>query len=68
MINFKPQFITDENGKKISVIIPVDTFQAILKELEEKDAVNTYKVAKSEKLVFSDAEEVFERIEKKHKS
>ena len=38
----KPQYITDENGKKISVILPVDEYERILQELEDADDVKLY--------------------------
>ena len=30
-----PQFITDENGTKQSVILPISTFQSLLEDLED---------------------------------
>jgi PHD/YefM family antitoxin component YafN of YafNO toxin-antitoxin module len=34
MITIKPMYITDENGKKVSVALPVNEFKALMKELE----------------------------------
>lgn len=38
----KPQYITDENGKKISVILPVSEYERIVQELEDADDVKLY--------------------------
>jgi hypothetical protein len=38
----KPQYITDENGQKISVILPVDEYERIIQELEDVDDVKLY--------------------------
>jgi hypothetical protein len=35
MIKVNPQYITDKTGKKISVVIPIKDFEAILDELED---------------------------------
>jgi hypothetical protein len=32
-----PQFITDKNGKKISVILPIEEYKKIREGLEELD-------------------------------
>jgi len=43
MLNLvKPQYITDENGKKTSVILPVDEYERIVQELEDADDVKLY--------------------------
>ncbi len=33
-----PQYITDNTGKKLSVVLPFKEYERILKELEEKNA------------------------------
>ncbi|NPA36167.1 MAG: hypothetical protein GXO47_04895 [Chlorobi bacterium] len=43
-----PQFITDEKGNKISVILPLDEYEKILEELEELEDIRLYDEAKKE--------------------
>ena len=45
----KPQYITDENGHKISVILPVDEYERIIRELEDADDVKLYDEVKNAK-------------------
>lgn len=35
MLPLNPHFITDKRGKKISVILPIKDFKAIMEKLEE---------------------------------
>jgi PHD/YefM family antitoxin component YafN of YafNO toxin-antitoxin module len=42
----KPQYITDENGEKVSVIIPIDEYQRIIEELEDIEDVRLFDAAK----------------------
>lgn len=53
-----PKYITDANGNKISVLLPVKEFEAILEELEEMEDVRLYDEAKKEddgeRILFSD--------------
>ena len=43
----KPQYITDENGKKISVILPVSEYERLIRELEDVDDVKLYDEVKN---------------------
>ncbi|RFZ95211.1 hypothetical protein D0C36_06700 [Mucilaginibacter conchicola] len=43
----KPQYITDENGKKISVILPVEVYENMISELEDAEDVKLYDKVKS---------------------
>lgn len=58
MLSVHPQFITDDTGKKISVILPVKEFKTIMEELEELDDIRLYDEAKKEdngkRILFSD--------------
>jgi ribosome maturation factor RimP len=47
----KPQYITDENGAKISVILPVDEYERIIQELEDIEDVKLYDKVKNAKEV-----------------
>ena len=42
MITVHPQFITDAEGNKISVILPVKEFEALLEELEDMEDIRLY--------------------------
>jgi hypothetical protein len=41
-----PQYITDNTGKKISVVLPLKDFRAIMEELEELEDIRLYDNAK----------------------
>lgn len=43
----KTQFITNEKGKKIAVILPIKEYEKILDELEELDDIKLYDEVKS---------------------
>jgi hypothetical protein len=53
-----PQYITDINGKAISVILPMKEFKSILEELEDKEDIRLYDEAKKndtgERILFSE--------------
>ncbi len=61
------QFITDNNGNKVAVILPIKAYNKMLEELEELADIQCYDAAKQGKQEFADAEQVFEEIEKKRK-
>jgi len=44
-MNLHPQYITDENGNKISVVLPIDEFESILQN-EDIDKVWEYESIK----------------------
>lgn len=58
MTAIHPQYITDNKGKKISVILPLKEFDAIMEELEELEDIRLYDEAKKEddgtRILFSD--------------
>ncbi|QMW03764.1 hypothetical protein [Spirosoma foliorum] len=37
-----PQYITDEHGKRVSVVLPIQQWQQVLDELEELDDIRLY--------------------------
>lgn len=43
-----PQYITDEDGKKISVVLPMDEYEQILEELDELEDTRLYDEAKAD--------------------
>ena len=68
MLTINPQYITDKNGNKISVVIPVNEFETIMEELDELDDIKLYDEAKSDKESAIPIEEAFEMIEVKRKN
>jgi hypothetical protein len=58
MTAIHPQFITDNNGKKISAVISITEFNAIMEELEDIEDIKLYDEAKKEdngeRILFSD--------------
>ena len=58
MTRINHQYITDNTGKKISVVIPINEFNALLEELEELEDVRLYDEAKKqdngERILFSE--------------
>jgi len=67
MITMHPQFITDSNGNKISVILPVKEFDALLAELEEMEDVRLYDEAKASDEPSIPIDEAFKMIEEERK-
>jgi len=49
---FTPQFLTDEKGKRTSVVLPLKQFEEILDELEELEDIRTYDAAKARREEF----------------
>ena len=42
------RYVTDENGKRVEVIMPVEEYERMLEELEELEDVRLYDEAKAE--------------------
>ncbi len=42
MLTINPQFITDTKGVKLSVVLPIKDFEAIMDELAELDDIKLY--------------------------
>ena len=43
----QPQYITDEQGQRISVILPIQQWQQVLDELDELDDIRLYDEVKA---------------------
>ena len=43
----KTQYITDNFGKKVSVILPIRDYEKIMAELEEREDIKAYDRAKA---------------------
>ena len=68
MLTINPQYITDNNGNKISVVLSLKEYKAIIEELEELEDIRTY----DETIKFKESslpiDEAFEMIEQKRKA
>jgi PHD/YefM family antitoxin component YafN of YafNO toxin-antitoxin module len=42
MLTVNPHYITDKKGKKISVVLPIKDFNALMEELEELEDIRLY--------------------------
>ena len=60
-----PQYITDKTGKKISVVLPMKDFEAIMEELEEFEDIKLYDEAKKSNEPSIPIDKAFEMIEAK---
>jgi hypothetical protein len=62
----KAQFITDDNGTKLAVILPIKEYQKIMDDLEDLEDVRLYdQVKKSDSGERIPMEEAFKVIEAK---
>ncbi len=64
----KTQFVTNEKGKKVAVILPIEQYQKMIEELEEAEDIRMYDKAKAEGGESIPMEEAFMMIEKKRKA
>lgn len=68
MLTVHPQYITDNSGKKISVVLPIKDFKAIMEELEELEDIKRYDEAKKSNETSTPIDEAFKLIETKRKA
>lgn len=68
MLTVHPQYITDNTGKKISVVLPMKDFKAIMEELEEIEDIKLYDEAKKSDDPSIPMDEAFKMIEAKRKA
>lgn len=61
----KTQFVTDDHGKKLAVILPINEYNKLVDELEELEDIKRYDAAKTGKLEFLDAEDAFREVDEK---
>ena len=47
MLPIKEQYIIDENGQRVSVVLEIGAYQKLLEELEELESIRAYDQAKS---------------------
>ena len=63
-----PQYITDNFGKKLSVILPIKEYQTLLDELENAEDIRLYDAAKllnESSIPIDEAFEIIENLRKK---
>ena len=68
MVSINPKFITDSAGKKISVVLPIKDYKAIMEELEELEDIRMFDVAKKSNEPSYPIEEAFKKIEGRRKN
>ncbi|SDF03563.1 hypothetical protein SAMN05216464_11217 [Mucilaginibacter pineti] len=65
MLTVTPQYITDNAGKKLSVVLPINEFNSIMDELEELEDIRLYDDAQGDKEPSIPIDEAFKMIEEK---
>ncbi len=63
----RTQFVTDNNGNKLAVILPIKDYNKMVDDLEELEDIKLYDKAKEGKQEFIDAEQAFKEIEESRK-
>jgi hypothetical protein len=63
MLTVHPQFITDKEGNKISVVLPIREFEQLLEELEDLEDVQLFDAAKASAEESIPIDEAFRQIE-----
>ena len=64
----KNQFVTDNTGQKVAVILPIKDYEKMLEELDEYACIKAYDKAKEHKQEYIPASDMFEAIEAKRTS
>ncbi len=60
------QYITDTNGKKISAVLPIKQFEAMLEQMDELACIKAYDKAKAKKnQQFVSLKDTFKLVDKK---
>lgn len=59
------QFVTDDHGNKLAVILPIKEYNKLIADLEELEDVKLYDAAKKGTQEFIDAKDAFREIEEK---
>jgi hypothetical protein len=60
MVPIHPQYIIDDTGKKISVVLPIKEFKSIMEELED---IKLYDESKADEEPSMPADDAFKLIE-----
>ncbi len=62
-----PQYITDNKGKKLSVVLPLKEYKKIMEELEELEDIRLYDEAMADKQPSLPIDKAFKLIDAKRK-
>ena len=62
-----PKFLTDEHGKKISVVLDIEEYAKMLEELEELEDIRAYDEAKASNEPAIPLKQALDDIERKRK-
>lgn len=65
IITMTTQFVTDDLGNKIAIILPIKEYNKMVDDLEELEDIKSYDAAKKSDQEFVVAEEAFKEIETK---
>lgn len=63
MLTINPKYITDQKGKKLSVVLSVEEFESMMEKIEEVEDVRLYDQAKLSNEPSIPIDEAFEMIE-----
>lgn len=63
-----PQYITDNNGNKLSVVLPIKEYERLIADSEELEDIRLYDEGLLEKGEGIPADEAFKQIEAKRKN
>lgn len=63
----KTQFVTDDHGKKLAVILPIDEYNRLMEDLDELEDIRKFDASQNSNREFIDAEQAFEEIERERK-
>jgi PHD/YefM family antitoxin component YafN of YafNO toxin-antitoxin module len=61
----RTQFVTDDQGKKVAVILPIKEYKKMIEDLEELEDIKLYDASKKAEFEYIDAEQAFREIEEK---
>ena len=63
MLSIKPQYITDDKGNKLSVVLPIKDFNLLIEELEDLYDQRLYDEAKADNEPSIPLEEAFKILD-----
>ena len=63
MLSIKPQYITDDKGNKLSVVLPIKDFNLLIEELEDLYDQRLYDEAKADNESSIPLEEAFKMLD-----
>jgi len=67
MIGLHTEYVTDENGNKKAVVLPIEEWEKLVEELEELEDIRAYDAAKAEPSEPVPFDEALNELEKGHK-